>query len=243
MRILLFASCLCILFAGCNKKNTYSICDMTQVEIINEGSPTAFINYQYDAAGRVKKVFYGAGTDDYAYFPDSVVVTTTSSNIPPGYGRMTYFLNSAGLATSAKRTFNPNPNGIQFDDVYTYDAAGYLIAERSIFSQLYNGNILRDTTYRTYTVMNGDIVKKTETNSTDVVYEYSADAMPDNIPYLNNFPSREGSFLGKHPVHLMSKGEGSNSYSFDRGKKVSQMNVTFQGTTTTTKVLFHYACD
>jgi len=242
MRNSLFIFCLLVLLTACNKKNTYSICDLTQVEIISDGSPTTFINYQYDANGRIKRVITGPGADVYEYFTDSVVVISAATG-PPSSGRMTYSINSAGLATTARLTFNPNPNSLQIDYLYNYDAAGYLISEREIFSQLYNGVIIRDTTFRNYTVANGDIIKKTETNSTDIIYEYSADVMPDNVPMLNPFPSREGSFLGKHPVHLVSNGEGNYSYSFDRGKKVSEKKATYPGSNSTQRMLFHYACD
>ena len=222
---------------------------MMQVEIISDGSPTSFINYQYDANGRIKKNFAEGWTEVYDYYPDSVVVTSAANATSSSYVRMTYFLNSAGVATSAKRIYNPNPNSLQLDDMYTYDAAGYLITERSIFSQLYNGSILRDTTFRTYTVLNGDIIKKTETNSVDMLYRYSSDAMPDNVQYLNPFPSRQGSFLGRHVAHLITRadpnatGDGGISYSFDQGKKVSEMRATGSGTTINQRVLFHYACD
>jgi len=241
MRISLLTLCFLVFNTGCNKKNTYSICDLTQLEIIQDGAPTTFINYQYDAAGKIKRVMTESWTDVYDYFTDSVVVIGSMS--PSGFVRTTYFLNGAGVATSAKTILSPNPNGLQTDYLYNYDAAGYLISEREIFTQLYNGNILHDTTFRTYNVVNGDIVKKTETNGTDFLFEYSTDVMPDNVPMLNPFPSREGSFLGKHPIHLVSKSDANYSYSFDRGKKVSEMKSSFPGANSTQRMLFHYACD
>jgi len=214
---------------------------MTQVEIISDGAPTTSVNYQFDANGRIKRMMAKDWTDVYDYFTDSVVIM--GSTALSGTVRTTYFLNSAGLAVSAKRIFIPNPNSLQDDYLYTYDAAGYLISEREIFSQLYNGNILRDTTFRTYTVTNGDIIKKTETNATDQMFEYSADVMPDNVPMLNPFPSREGSFLGRHPIHLVSKSDANYSYSFDRGKKVSERKSSYPGGNSNQRMLFHYACD
>ena len=249
MRILSTTFCVLLVFTACNKKNTYSICHMTQMEIFPNNSPSFIISYQYDAAGRIKKVISGTYTNIYDYFADSVVIVMTTSTLPSASTRTTYFLNSAGIATSSKRIFNPNPNSLQNDDVYGYDAAGYLINERSIFTQVYYGTTLRDTTFRTYTVLNGDIIKKTETNSIDMLYGYSSDAMPDNVQYLNPFPSRDGSFLGRHVAHLITRadatatGDGGISYSFDQGKKVSEMRSTGPGSTINQRVVFHYACD
>jgi hypothetical protein len=248
MKALLSFVLLLFIIVGCKKNRNYGSCRMTQLQNFDNGIMVSAVTYEYDVQGRIKKINQANSyINTYDYFADSVVLIGTSQQ--RGSSRTTYFLNSSGQAISAKTSLNPNPYGLQFDNLYTYNSDGYLIAEREIFSQVYNGNILRDTFYTNYTIVNGNVTKATRTNSPDFTYQYTGNILPDNIPGLNPFPSREGSFKGKHPNNLVSNvisgGNTDNySYSFDRRGNVSELKVSSAGLPSTIrKTVFHYDCN
>src|SRR5262245_58355688 len=129
MKILLSSFFLLLIFVGCNKSRDYNSCLMTQLQTFENGNLVSTQSYEYDGQRRIKKVDYDYqyATYDrsvtYNYFSDSVVVTTTHA--AGNYSRMTYLLNSAGLATSAKITSSlSSPNNLQFDYAYSYNADG-----------------------------------------------------------------------------------------------------------------------
>ena len=256
MKILLFCACIFILVLACNKNDGKTLCHADQVQFFTDARLTHTINYEYDDQGRIKRTIDGITTFKYDYFTDSVVVTQTISP-SPGYSRITYFLNNAGLASSSKLISSSNVNGSQFDKTYTYDSEGYLTGERQIHSGLYNGIILHDTDYTSYSLINGNIIKRASWGAYgahELYFEYSALPLLANIPVLNPFPSSEGSFLGKKPTNLLSKTKPSNngntfdtiSYSLGFGGKVLQMTTTVtepRGGGGPETAQIHYRCD
>ncbi len=230
----------CFLFSSCKKNNDAGVCRVSLVRSFTNGTLYNTANYEYDD-GRIKKISNSNANSPlsitFSYFSDSIVVSQNDM-------RTVYFLNNAGLATSAKTYFSVNPDGFQFDYVYTYNTEGYLIQEREIFSQIYYGNVVRDTNFTNYTVLNGNIIKETATNSTEEQFEYSQTRMPENDVALNPFPSHMGKFLGKSPINLISKSKNPNgneadpySYSFDPGGKVKILTVG------TSRNEFSYQCN
>src|SRR5688500_1313554 len=142
MRILLPAFILLLLLTACKKNEDQNNCILNKVEL-SSNNTTQTYTYEYDAQGRISKI----GIRNFEYITDSVVIT--ECNI-----REAYLLDNKGLAISSRKTFLANPDGLQEDYLYTYNAEGYLVKERSIFSQVYNGDILRDTAFNYYTILN-----------------------------------------------------------------------------------------
>ena len=216
MKILCLSVVLIILITGCKKDNAKRNCLLNQAKFTSAGTPAEITSYEYDGQDRIKKITYSSSANTYEYFTDSVVISGENN-------RTTYFLGTGGLASSARMIFLQSVNNLQFDYVFTYDTEGFLTGEKTIFSQVINGNFFRDTSFTNYTVLNGNVVKAISTGWSDEQnYEYSTYSLPGNNPSLNLFPSAAGNFLGKAPKNLVSriKDSGGNiladiSYSFD----------------------------
>lgn len=245
MRILLPTLILSLLLIACKKNKDQNNCILDKVELSSNNS-TQTDTYEYDTQGRISKIINTfSGIRHFEYFTDSVVITT--NNI-----REVYLLDSKGLAISSKTTFFPNPNSLQDDYLYSYNADGYLIEERHIFSQVYNGDVLRDTAFNYYTILNGNVVVNNYTKAAQPMYiEYSSDLLSQNNPAFNPFKSGLGTFLGKPPRNLMSKIKAQNgditldiTYSIDSFGKVTAATRTYAtNPTTIEKNRFYYHCD
>lgn len=240
MRILLPAFILLLLLTACKKNEDQNNCILNKVEL-SSNNTTQTYTYEYDAQGRISKI----GIRHFEYFTDSVVIT--EGNI-----REAYLLDNKGLAISSRKTFLANPDGLQEDYLYTYNAEGYLVEERSIFSQVYNGDILRDTAFNYYTILNGNIVMSNYSKATEPIYiEYSSGLLSQNNPVLNPFKSGMGSFLGKPLRNLMSKMKTQDgrialdiAYSIDPFGKVTATTHTYAtNPVTTQKNKFYYHCN
>lgn len=225
MRIFAIIGIFTFVMAGCKKDSTS---DCVLYQSIFNNNPTTTSTYEYDDQGRIKSI---TGTNnnkqEYTYYKDSVVFTA-------GNTRTTYYLNSNGLSDSAIVVFNPNPNGLGFNNSYTYNSEGYLVGSREIFKQVFNGNILRDTTYSQFTYENGNLTKAIQTGSAETHYEYTTLAAGPNSLYQPGAPET-GAFLGKRSKNLLSKSmdQAGNflytySYKFDSHKNVTRRTETFQ---------------
>ena len=210
MKISIFVLGLMIFISACNKDKKAS-CLLIQMTT-NAGPNGYLITYEYDDQRRIKRSTDEYGIAEYQYFKDSVVIVKPSS-------RTVYYLNSAGLADSSKLRFiGSNPNQLAHDSRYTYNAEGFLIEHREIFSQFYNGSTHKDTSYRLFTILNGNIIKERPFDSSDELnYEYSSYK-------LENYLTSEGThpFLGKSSRNLVTKStlqdgtiNATYSYKFD----------------------------
>ncbi len=245
MRIFIFFIIVYPLISGCKKDNNNAICRADGIQFFSNGTLSEKTTYEYNDQGKIKKITTIYGTRTYDYFPDSIVISE-------GNGRTVHYLGSNGLVISSKeKAIIPDPNQLHMDNTYTYDMEGYLIGNRFIFSQLYNGNIIRDTVYTNYTVSNGNIIKVTSTNSYEEHFEYSTSILRENVAALNPFLSSQGSFFGKPPKNLIARITDSNgkdlqvySYSFGLAGKVLEMTGIETGPPAgTTRTIFHYLCD
>lgn len=233
------------LFSACTKNSEKRNQQPIRVDTYWDGKLQWVTYYEYDNMQRIKKItssLPGSSTQGYLYtyeyYNDSVVFNEPNE-------RTTYFLNNAGLATSAVTNFIGNPNSLSFDYTFTYDPNGYLIEKREIFSQLYCGTILRDTNFIYYTITNGNITKEFGTNIADINFEYSS--MPSRERF-NAFTSRRESFLGKTSVNLISgakdnTGQITSTYEYDielGGKIRSRTFLQTAPGCKPTKYVYHY---
>lgn len=237
---------LMLLFSACTKDSEKSSQQPISVDTYWDGALQFITYYEYDNMQRIKKITQtpadNSGQDylyTYEYYSDSVVVNELNT-------RTTYFLNNAGLATSAVTNYIENPHGLGFDYTFTYDPNGYLIQKREIFSQVAGGNLLRDTGFISYTITNGNITKASGTLHADINFEYS------KIPYRENInvsTLRYGSFLGKPPVNLVSitkdnTGQITTTYDYEVGFSGRIISQTVRQTapgSKPAKYVYHYA--
>ena len=226
--------------ASC-KKDSASNCTLYQTSY--KDIPTSTSTYEFDDQGRLKAVTESGNNarQEYNYYKDSVVVTV-------GGTRTTYYLNSNGLANSAIITFNPNPDGLGFNNTYTYNSEGYLTESQEIFKQNHNGVTLRDTGNTRFTYENGNLIKAIYAwgGPVEIHYEYTT------IEAVHSFfqPGLQetGSFLGKRSKNLLSqtKDQAGNilstySYEFDSNGNVTKRIETEQNGTKT-EILFTHRC-
>jgi hypothetical protein len=204
MKFLCFFTCILFFVMGCKKENGADTCRLEEARMVIDGSVVYSAHYEYDNQGRITKINKAGYTGLFQYYSDSVVEISPTNDY-----RLTYFINSAGRADSAKLRLLSDPADVKLNYQYSYDPNGFLVREQKVSVGFINGNILRDTTIYNYTVQNGNITKATNTRSpteNNQLYEYSNYPAPDNNPELNiMFPSALGAFLGKKPANLISK--------------------------------------
>ena len=206
-------------------------CKLAQKNDYSSGTISSSYLYEYDDMNRVKKITntYNSTSivTNFTYSPDSVVALSNN--------RHTYFLNNNGLADSSALIVPGSPEQIKLYYKYTYNSAGYLVSERQIFSQVYNGNIILDTTIISYTIANGNLVKITDSQSTDeTTFEYSNQLRPDNNFELTAQPNKF-SFLGTSSKNLLSKvligSSISAEVSYEKDKKGNIIKQTNRNST------------
>jgi YD repeat-containing protein len=235
MRKLFIPFFILALFANCNKDK---ISDCRLISLQNSSTGTQ-VKYGYDGQGRIIKVSDGTLITTLDYFKDSVVLSDGT----------TYFLNSAGLATSSKLKFK-SPELLSLEGDYTYDNEGYLIKVQQVFSQLYNGNILRDTSILNFTIQNGNIVKQTNSQGNfETFYEYSSKEHRQNSAFTMNIFS-PWPFLGKSSKNLVSTakdGQGNviyaAKYSFDSKGNLAKRIMTSPNNAVSGSIQYNYQCN
>ena len=237
------------LFSGCKKNDNIEEkkgkCLLEKAIVSFSNDPGWTASFEYDENDRLKTLIDGPSILSYAYFKDSVVITTNANS------RTTYFLNSQGLAMTGKTTLPTSQDESQLDHTFTYNAEGYLIRHRQILSRLYLGNVIRDTTIEEFTIVNGNVVNAksiTPGVTSENEYEYSMAKMNANNPFLNEFPSSHGDFLGKAPVNLVVKEKVKDgatvadiSYVYDAKGNIK--TKTAANSYVTEYIEFHYRCD
>ena len=245
MKPFILSAFIILLFTNCKKDIDGSNC---KLEMRSYGALGNSYKYGYDAMNKISKItltHYSGATmvTDFTYYPDSVVKSSA-------FERQVYFLNNNGLADSSSVMFPPgSPEQIKFYYKYIYNAEGYLINEKQIFSQFHNGNTILDTTVTTYTVANGNLVRTQSTQHTeDLTYEYSTEPRPANnlelMAETDKFP-----FLGKPSKNLVTKffinGVLESEVFYVRDKKGNIIKQSQRNPTngTTTIVDFTYLCN
>ena len=228
-------------FLSC-KKNQKETCLLSQADGYSNGTLSNSVKYSFDDKQRVKSIITGSSTAQYTYYNDSIVADF-------GNMYMTYYLNSNGLVTTSVTNFCNNPNNLRHDDTYTYDSQGFLTQWRSIFSQTFLGNIIKDTTITNYVISGGNVVRTYGKNVPENFYEYSPLIMDFKNPALNMFPSAAGRFLGLSPLNLVSvikdnTGATIITYSYlrDNSGKVIQKNINENISPDKPKELYQYNC-
>jgi hypothetical protein len=241
------ASSIFILVA-CKKDNDNSNCKLSNATYYNASNTiTSNQKYDYDATGRIIKIteLNSNTVSSYSYYPDSVVMKVNNS-IPT-----VYYLGSNGLADSAFTNYIGSPELLKSYYKYTYNSEGFLTEERHIFSQLFNGNILLDTSYTTFTIANGNIVKISGTQmSEDEVYEYSSELSPSNNPTLSPWFGSRVSFLGKASKNLLSKTKNQSgvvlseiSYQSDKRQNIIKTTSKTISNGETSSIVYTYSCN
>ena len=231
-----------IFLVGCHKNKAFD-CSIVSVQDVKSNN---IINYQYDNNQRLTKLssstYPPQDINSIIYFADSVVAFDNTST-------STYYLNNAGLATTSQTNIS-GPNNLSFTDFYTYNNEGYLTNVIEIFSQLYNGNIIKDTTFFNFTIQNGNIVKEQiikNGNVDEENYDFINVEAKANISYLLK-PFYKYQFLGKPSKNLVSTVKDKNgnlsysvSYQFDGLGNISQ--TTTGNSTGTTILHYNYQCN
>jgi hypothetical protein len=220
MRNSLLGLCLILLFVACTKNSEKNNQQPVLIDVYWDGALQSIAHLEYDNLQRIKKITNtSAATNNqqyeyistYDYYSDSVVVVGPNT-------RTTYLLSNTGLANSAVKNFIENPHGLGFDYTYIYDANGYLIQKREIFSQVAGGNLVMDTSFFYYTIANGNVTKESGTQSTDRNFEYSSTPTRGNIDAFTTLGAEP--FLGKTSVNLVSttkdnSGQVTSTYDYD----------------------------
>lgn len=232
------------MFSACNKNDDKISWQPIREDIYLNGTLQWVNYYEYDNMQRIKKITNTSAANTtqeyvYDYYNDSVIINADGI-------RATYILNNAGLATSAVLNFLLNPDGIRLNYAFSYDANGYLIQEEVIFSQVSNGALLSDTSFRNYTIRNGNIIKQSGTQQPDLNLEYNQ--MPSK-GYTYEFWLQPGPFLGKASVNLISAtkdntGQIGATYDYDlelRGRMRSKIVRTPEPSSMLIKYVYYYA--
>jgi hypothetical protein len=216
MKKFLVAGLAAFMFSGCAKDKKDGDCRLIRFTSYSASGQTGqTVSHSYDGTGRISgiQVINNGITSTFSltYTPDSVVSLSQGQ-------RLTYYLNSSGLADSSHLIFlEPNPNGLGFRDFYTYDAAGFMTSHRNIFLQVYNGSVIRDTSMQTFTISNGNLTRLVD-NSSDTRFFYTEKERKNNRllpPFLNYDQGMP--FLGKVSRNLLDHSEASTgqvAYSF-----------------------------
>jgi YD repeat-containing protein len=236
MKIKQFLILLAIFAYSCEKDKNQN-CTIVKIVSTYNGNPTSILNYEYDDQGRIKRITDSQGsTTEFQYLKDSIVTLQPNT-------RSVYYLNNSGYADSSKVRYTVNPNQLALDNKYTYNSDGFLIEERTIFSQFYNGSILKDTSYNRFTIANGNIIKAQYPNSPEILYEYSSQEAKHYLVNLSQLP-----FLGKSSKNLILKTLYSNgatqssfTYQFDGDGNVSRSTESFPNASSIRD--FTYSCD
>jgi hypothetical protein len=227
---LIFFAVIAIVFS-CTKTRS-SDCKLSVVKSYDKNGVLFNVtNYQYDAQGR--RLLTGGGP---AYYNDSVVFNN-------GVSTTTYYLNSDKLAFLSKQRWNPaTPENIEHDNVYSYDAEGHCTQEMSVFSQLSNGHIIKDTQLINYNYQNGNLVKRSGNIMPDTYYEYT-NLLSNNNSGFDGWP-----FLGKSSKNLAARVRNDSGvvlaeyqYQFDHAGNVLKM--TFTGTNGSGWIEYGYNCN
>ena len=234
-----------LLLTNCKKDIDNSNCKLEQKSYGPLGNS---YKYEYDAMNRINTITFTHYSGvifitGFTYYPDSIVASS-------GLERQTYFLNNNGLADSSIKTFPLGiPEQLKFYYKYTYNSEGQLINEREIFSQFNNGNTILDTNVHTYTVTGGNLVRVTNTKSSDdITYEYSTELRPANnfelMRETDKFP-----FIGKSSKNLVRKiffnGVLNDEVSYEKDKKGNITRQTQRNPTNgqTTIIEYLYSCN
>lgn len=245
-KILYFLPILVVAFSACKKKRTET-CQFNQTDFYYNGSRQSYSTYSFDDRGRISQyIMHQAPTNDtmtYRYTTDSVVVDY-------GGSYAVYFLRPDGLASHGYLNLKVNPNQLYNEYTFTYDAEGYLVQSRDIFSQLYLGSILKDTAYYYYTISNGNLVKETSNRADELNFEYNTQLNDPNIPDLSMHPFRLGPFMGKRSRNLVSAIKdntgtrlSSFTYVIDNSGKILEKKIVPFIATNTASEKYNYNCD
>jgi len=239
MKLLLFFIFCCALFS-CKKQGSRD-CKLISIQ---GQLPIAGITktYEYDDNGRIVKTVTPSITEAVKYYPDSITITDR-------YLLSTYYLNSSGLATSSKITYTiPIPGEIGWDNDYSYNADGYLIQARNIFSRMENGNLVKDTGFITFTIVNGNITEYWNGNVLVNTYEYTTLEAKENMAFTTH-PLYQWPFLGKASKNLMSRmtglpqGPSTFDYVFDGEKNIIERKEFRSGSPGAAILYYTYQCD
>lgn len=235
-----------LLLINCKKDSDNANCKLEQKTSYSNGTVSSSFKYEYDDMNRIKKIaptYGGSGmATNFTYYPDSIVALSN-------FQRQTYFLGTNGLADTSSLIVLGSAEQLKFYYTYTYNAEGYLVNEREIFSQLHNGNTILDTIVNTYTITNGNLVKINSTQTPDdLTFEYSAELRPANnielMAETGRFP-----FLGKQSKNLVSKmyvnGMPSYDASYEKDKKGNIIKQTQRNSTSgqSSMVEYTYTCN
>ncbi len=203
MKKILWIPLLSLALAACVKDKQEGECRLSHYRNYgNQGMPGADLSLHYNSEGQITVMERPSGLQSQiSYFTDSVVSIE-------GLNHTTYFLNAAGLADSSKTRYSePNPNLLSHAAYYSYNSDGYLVFSRSIFSQLFNGSIIKDTTEHSYTVSSGNVTSmKTGTHEIRFIY---SDKIAKNNPFLPPFRAVHTglSIMGKNSLNLVAREE------------------------------------
>jgi hypothetical protein len=206
----------------------------------NGGVLVTATSYHYDDLGRVTRMTNGQFVTNLVYYTDSIVRME-------GGETTTYYLNSNKMAFLSRTSFSPNPLLLAFEDSYTYDAEGHLTQVREIFSQLYNGSILRDTSFINFTMQNGNIIKESGTAMEDLNYEYANLQAPEHIAIIQK-GLFTWSFLGKPSRNLVSRitnnsGQVLTEYQYQFDSFGNIQKTSFTGSNGSGSIQYGYNCD
>lgn len=233
-------------FSGCKKKNSGD-CEFVQTDFYYNGTKQQFNTYSYDDKGRISQfLIHQAPKNDtvtYRYYADSIVLDY-------GASYAVYFLRPDGLASGGYLNLKVNPDQLYSEYKFTYNAEGYLVEFRDIFSQLYLGSIIKDTTYYYYTISGGNVVKETGNRSGELNFEYNTQLNDTRIPDLSSFPFRTGPFMGKRSRNLVSvikdnTGARLSSFTYitDNSGKIIEKQIVPYIATNTASEKYIYNCN
>jgi hypothetical protein len=233
MKIFYIIFLLAFSFSACKKDFDNSNCKLIEAVTYNSsGNIIEKTTYDYDIQGRVSKIVYGiSGHSSFVinYHIDSIVITDNSGRV------ISYYLKNGKIDSSYYG--NPTaPQQWEFCNNYTYDLDGFVIAERQINNFLQNGATVSDTTYKNYTIQNGNITRISYTYWTnDEIYEYSNATRPENNPALSIVDQSIPGVLIKLSKNLVNfkkspSGEIHFQYSYSNDKRgnITEMIISLQ---------------
>lgn len=228
MKKVLFVSIIALSFMACGKKDVDAPTPApaaTNALVKKMTESLSVSNYEYDAQGRLSKIFRSSGIKtEYTYAANLITQTTYKANGDFDFAYK-YELDAKGKAV--KTTLSSNAN---YTVVHVYNSEGYLIKHID--------NINGQSSGADYFYSNGNLDSIRYINGSNnwymtrkkTYYTNQSNVLGDESNYGNFFGGKQNKNLLKSDLYISADGLSTNltnySYEFDAQGRVNKLTTT-----------------